>query len=123
METERPRRRASIKGKLTGLVLASVGLSVVLVAGVSAWRDGRRDAQLQADRLTATASVIASVAGKAVFENERSEAFAALRSISVMPDVVYARVERQDGTMLAETGSGARLVRDDCSGVRSSWPR
>jgi signal transduction histidine kinase/EAL domain-containing protein (putative c-di-GMP-specific phosphodiesterase class I)/CheY-like chemotaxis protein len=124
METDKVRRRTSIKTKLTGLVLASVGLSVVLVAGVSALRDSRRDAQLQADRLTATASVIASVAGKAVFENQRSEAFAALSSISVMPDVVYARVERLDGTMLAETGSGARLVRDASlsdDGALSAW--
>jgi two-component system sensor histidine kinase BarA len=124
MRTERARRRASIRAKLTGLVLASVGIAVVLVAGVSALRDGRRDAQLQADRLSDTAAVIASVAGKAVFENQRSEAFAALRSISVMPDVVYARVERLDGTMLAETGSGSRLVRDASlshDGAMSSW--
>jgi signal transduction histidine kinase/EAL domain-containing protein (putative c-di-GMP-specific phosphodiesterase class I)/CheY-like chemotaxis protein/HPt (histidine-containing phosphotransfer) domain-containing protein len=123
METEKSRRRASIRAKLTGLVLASVGLSVVLVAGVSALRDGRRDAQLQANRLTATASVIAAVAGEAVFENQRSEAFAALRSIDVMPDVVYARVERLDGTMLAETGSGSRLVRDASldGGALSAW--
>jgi len=93
-------------------VLASVGLAVALVAVASAWREGRRDATVAMDRLANSATVLASLSGEASATNDRPRAFAALRSIGMMGDVVYARIERPDGSLLAETGSGVRLTRD-----------
>jgi EAL domain-containing protein (putative c-di-GMP-specific phosphodiesterase class I)/signal transduction histidine kinase/CheY-like chemotaxis protein len=93
-------------------VLASVGLAVALVAVASAWREGRRDAAVAMDRLANSATVLASLSGEASATNDRPRAFAALRSIGMMGDVVYARIERPDGSLLAETGSGVRLTRD-----------
>jgi len=104
--------RRSIGRKLRLLVLASVGLAVALVAVASAWREGRRDATVAMDRLANSATVLASLSGEASATNDRSRAFAALRSIGMMGDVVYARIERPDGSLLAETGSGVRLTRD-----------
>jgi signal transduction histidine kinase/EAL domain-containing protein (putative c-di-GMP-specific phosphodiesterase class I)/CheY-like chemotaxis protein len=106
------RRRGSIRAKLTVLVLASVGIAVAVVTGVSAWRDGQREAALQVDRLSAEAAVVSSLTSQAAFQHDRVRAFEAIRSISLMPDVAYARVETADGALLAETGSGVRLTTD-----------
>ena len=82
------------------------------VTAVSTWRDARRDAALQVNRLSDTAKVLASLSGEAAVNHDAGKAFAALRSITVMPDVAYARIETPDGRLLAETGHGARLTRD-----------
>jgi two-component system sensor histidine kinase BarA len=104
--------RNSIRTKLALLVLTSVGIAVLLVAGVSAWRDGRRDAALQADRLRATAAMLASLTAEPAWRHDAPAAFSALRSIQLLPGVVYARIDDGDGKLLAETGSGSRLIRD-----------
>jgi EAL domain-containing protein (putative c-di-GMP-specific phosphodiesterase class I)/signal transduction histidine kinase/CheY-like chemotaxis protein len=107
-----PPRKGSIRSKLTALVLASVGVAVVLVTGVSAWRDGQRDATLQIDRLNAEAAVVSSFVAEAAATGDRGRAYQAIRSISLMPDVVYARVETANGGLLAETGAGQHLTTD-----------
>ena len=104
--------RRSIRGKLTLLVLASVGIAVTLVTCVLAWRDGRRETELALDRLSGAAKVVASMSEEAAAAGDRQRAFAALRSIAVMPDIAYARIERPDGSVLAETGAAVRLTRD-----------
>jgi EAL domain-containing protein (putative c-di-GMP-specific phosphodiesterase class I)/signal transduction histidine kinase/DNA-binding NarL/FixJ family response regulator/HPt (histidine-containing phosphotransfer) domain-containing protein len=106
------RRSGSIRAKLTVLVLASVGMAVAVVSGISAWRDGQREAALQVDRLSAEAAVLSSVTSEAAFQGDRARAYEAIRSISLMPDVAYARVESANGALLAETGSGVRLLTD-----------
>jgi EAL domain-containing protein (putative c-di-GMP-specific phosphodiesterase class I)/signal transduction histidine kinase/CheY-like chemotaxis protein len=106
-----PRRR-SIRGKLTLLVLASVGAAVALVTGLMAWRDGDRETHLALDRFTSIAQVIAASSEEAAATGDRQQAFAALRAIAVMPDVSYARVEGPNGVLIAETGAGARLSTD-----------
>jgi EAL domain-containing protein (putative c-di-GMP-specific phosphodiesterase class I)/signal transduction histidine kinase/CheY-like chemotaxis protein len=105
-------RRRSIRGKLTLLVLLSVSLAVLLITGVSAWRDSQREAVLQTERLQAAAAVIASLSGEAADRGDRAGAYTAVRAIGAMPDVLYARVESRGGRLLAETGSGARLSGD-----------
>ena len=106
------RRSGSIRAKLTVLVLASVGMAVAVVSGVQTWRDGQHEAALQVDRLSAEAAVLSSLTSEAAFQGDRGRAFQAIRSISLMPDVAYARVESANGALLAETGSGARLLTD-----------
>jgi signal transduction histidine kinase/EAL domain-containing protein (putative c-di-GMP-specific phosphodiesterase class I)/CheY-like chemotaxis protein len=110
-EAVRPRRR-SIGRKLILLVAASVGTAAALTTTVSIVRDSRRDAALQTQRMQATAAVLASSASEAVQRRDPAGAFAAIRAITLMPEVDYARVETLAGDLLAETGAGARLVSD-----------
>jgi signal transduction histidine kinase len=108
----RKQRRRTIRGKLIALVLVCVSIAVALVVSVSAWRDGRREAALQAEQLRNTAAVLASMSAEGTAEVSGAKAYKALRAISLMPGVTYARVNLADGRLLAETGSGARLSRD-----------
>ena len=89
--------RGTMGVKLALLVIASVGIAVCLIAGVSAWRDGEHEAALQQERLQATATVMASVAADAAAEGDKSKAFRVIRSIGAMPGVLYARIDRADG--------------------------
>jgi two-component system sensor histidine kinase BarA len=106
------RRRRTLRGKLNLLVIASVGVAVMLVAGVSAWREGLRDAAIQLDRLRVTATVMSSLAAAPTAEGDRVHGYAVLRSIARMPGVFYARIEGADGRTLVESGGGARLLGD-----------
>ena len=104
--------RRSVRGKLIALVVCSVGVAVTLVAGVSAWREGERDAAQQVERLRTTATVMSSLSAEAAAAGDRGRAFRALRSIALMPHVLAARIERPDGRPLVQTGGGASLVGD-----------
>ncbi len=106
------RRRRTLRGKLSFLVVSSVGVAVALVASVSAWRDGQRDAAMQIDRLRATATVMSSLSAEAVATGDRARGFEVIRSIARMPGVFYASIEQADGHALVQTGSGARLTTD-----------
>ena len=103
---------SSIRRKLVGLVLASLVTTCVVTATLSGWIDARRQSALETDRLTQTARVIASQAADSVRRGDTSGVFVAIRSISQMPDVTYARVSGADGRLLAETGGGVRLSSD-----------
>jgi EAL domain-containing protein (putative c-di-GMP-specific phosphodiesterase class I)/signal transduction histidine kinase/CheY-like chemotaxis protein len=110
--TSKGARRRSIRGKLTLLVLASVGAAVALVTCVLAWRESSRETHAAYDRLSSIAQLTAAMSEEATAQGDRARAYAALRVIAVVPDVSYARIERADGTLLAETGAGVRLTRD-----------
>ena len=113
-------RRRSIRGKLTLLVLASVGVAVTLVTGVLAWRDGERETRAALDRLGSAAKVTAAMSEEAAAAGDRQRAYAALRAIAQMPDIAYARIERPNGALLAETGAGVRLTTDVAANAGSS---
>ena len=114
---ERRRRSRTLRGKLVALVLGSVGLAVALVTGVSAWRDGAREAALETARTAAVAQGLGSLAAEATANADRAGAFKVLRVIARMPDVTYARIDQFDGRVLAETGQGVRLVSDVQAGA------
>ena len=113
-------RRRSIRGKLTLLVLASVGVAVTLVTLVLAWRDGDRETHAALDRFTSIAKVTAAMSEEAAAAGDRQRAFAALRAIRDIPEITYARVERPDGALIAETGAAVRLNRDLAADAGSS---
>ncbi|HEX4180896.1 MAG TPA: EAL domain-containing protein [Caulobacteraceae bacterium] len=104
------------------LVLASVGLAVALVAGVTTWRDANRDAALQSQRLASATAVLASLSVQAAAANDRAQAFAAIRAVALMPEVRYARIDAANGALLAETGAGARLSTDARIGEAGEAP-
>ena len=106
----RPRR--TLRSKLILLVMIPLTLAAVLTTGMSAWRDAQEATHLETAELQSTARIIAAFAADAVAAGERTEAFAALRSIAQMDDVTYARIDTADGELLVETGAGARLVSD-----------
>ena len=106
------RRRRSLRGKLSFLVVCSVGVAVALVAGVSAWRDGQNDVAVQIDRLRATAQVMSSLSAESTATGDRRRDYEVLRSIARMPGVFYARISAPDGRVFVQTGSGARLIGD-----------
>jgi hypothetical protein len=118
-------RRRTVRSKLFVLVLASVGLAVALVAGVTTWRDAERDAGLQSQRLASATAVLASLSTEAALDGDRARAYRAIRAVALMPQVRYARVEAANGALLAETGAAARLSTDaritDVSQTPTLW--
>ncbi|MBE7216975.1 MAG: HAMP domain-containing protein, partial [Caulobacteraceae bacterium] len=110
------RHARTLGGKLAALVLASVGLAVALITGVSAWRDGTREAALQTSRLAAVAEGLGSLAAEATAAEDRSRVYGVLRAVKEMPGVSYARIDGFDGRLIAETGQGVRLLSDVRSG-------
>ncbi len=111
MSGNRHLRTSGIAWRLVTLVLTSLITSFIVTSGVSTWLDLKRQASLETNRLTQTARVIGSLAAHAVATSDRPAAFQAIRSVSQMPDISYARLETASG-MLAETGGGARLLSD-----------
>jgi signal transduction histidine kinase/EAL domain-containing protein (putative c-di-GMP-specific phosphodiesterase class I)/CheY-like chemotaxis protein len=104
--------RGGIARKLAVLVMASLLASFVVTAAVSTWIDLTRQATLETARLTQTARVIGSLAADAVVSGDRAGSFKAIRSVSQMPGISYARLESDTVGLLAETGAGARLISD-----------
>src|SRR5580693_3016238 len=94
-------RRRSIHGKLTLLVLASVGIAVTLVTGVLAWRDGDRETRSALNRYSSFAEVTAAMSEEAAASGDRQRAYQVLRAIASTPDISYARIERPDGALIA----------------------
>ncbi|HEX8661475.1 MAG TPA: ATP-binding protein, partial [Brevundimonas sp.] len=107
-----PRLRRTIRSKLIVLVITPLALAVALITAMSTWRAAAGEAALESDRLNYAAATLAAFASDAVQAQDPEQAFAALRAIAQIDDVSYARLETVDGRVLAETGAGARLVRD-----------
>ena len=105
-------RRSSIRRRLTLLVLGSVLFSTVPVAGLFVAQETARHAQARWSQMKTAADVLASAATDAALQNDSSRAFTAIRAVSRVPGIIYARVEAADGSVLAETGTGARLRND-----------
>ena len=102
----------TIARRLAKLVLTALGVSFAVTAVTAAWMDATAQARLESERLVQTARVIGSLSAEAVANGDRAGAFRAVRSISQMPSLSYARLETRDGVLLAETGAGARLISD-----------
>ncbi len=92
--------------------MAPLSIAVALIAGVSTWRDATGAVRLEQARLTSTAQIVAAVATDPVAAGDRRAAFAALRSVTRMEGVTYARIQDANGRIVAHTGAGARLVDD-----------
>lgn len=104
--------KGAISRRMVGLVLAALGVAFLITAINVAWADARRQASLETGRLSQTARVIGALSAEAVEAGDAAAAFKALRAIGQMPGVNYARLDGRDGRILAESGSGARLLSD-----------
>ena len=112
MSGSRLKPRRGIVLKLFGLVFASLAASFSVTLLVTTWQDADRQARVETERLLQTARVIGSQAAEAVRDRDSAGAFRAVRSVSQMPDVSYARLTDSSGRLLAETGGGTRLSSD-----------
>ncbi len=108
----RAKGKQSLNRKLTLNVVASVMTAVVVIAVGLLSQEARRHTEGKLEYLNATAAVFASATSRAVADGDAISAMHALRGVARAPHLLYARVERADGTRLAEIGSGVSLDTD-----------
>jgi len=106
------RSRPSISRKLRGAVAVAVLAAMTVIGGAAALQEATRHTRSRLDYLNATAAVFASATSRALVADDRNSALQALRGVARAPDLMYARVERIDGTRLAEIGAGVALASD-----------
>jgi signal transduction histidine kinase/CheY-like chemotaxis protein len=105
-------RRLSLTRRLIAVVLTAVGTGMVVSAVVSLWQqslqfiDGRREV------LHATAQAFSAAVAAAAAARDSASAYAAIRGIGNVPNILYAEVRTAEGVPLAILGSAPRLVSD-----------
>lgn len=102
-------KRRSIRGRLHRLVILSVGMALVCSATLSVWHATTIYLVDKRESLLATANVVAGASSRAVAAGDTTLTEDSLRSIARLPGVAYARIEDDDGQILAETGGAVRL--------------
>jgi signal transduction histidine kinase/CheY-like chemotaxis protein len=114
--------RLSLSRRLIAVVLTAVGTGMVVSAAVSVWQqslqfiDGRREV------LHATAQAFSAAAATAAANRDPAGAYAAIRGIGNVPNILYAEVRTAEGVPLATLGSAPRLVSDaDLDGSESVY--
>src|SRR6185295_12552484 len=105
-------RKQSLNRKLRLIVITSVMAAVIVIAVGSLWQEARRHTEGKLEYLNATAAVFASATSRAVADGDGLSAMHALRGVARAPHLLYARVERADGSRLAEIGPGVSLDTD-----------
>ncbi|WP_244481062.1 ATP-binding protein [Methylobacterium sp. Leaf102] len=111
----RPRRLPvfrSLAGRLALAVFASVALALAAAAAFNLWQEVHRYAEAKRDALSTIAQVFAASSARAVSEGDAAEATRTLSAIARRPDLVYAGIERPDGSTLADQGLAIRLDSD-----------
>ncbi|WCS27371.1 response regulator [Methylobacterium sp. NMS14P] len=106
----RPRR--SLAGRLALAVTGAVTAALVLATALSVWREVARYAADKQAALEAVAQVFAHGGARATAAGDADGADASLRAIGKVQSIVYAAIERPDGSVLAEQGIGLRLAQD-----------
>ena len=114
--------RLSLSRRLIAVVLTAVGTGMVVSAAVSVWQqslqfiDGRREV------LHATAQAFSAAVAAAAANRDSAGAYAAIRGIGNVPNILYAEVRTAEGAPLATLGSAPRLVSDaDLDGSESVY--
>lgn len=108
-----PRRaRQSISTKLRVAVAAAVLAAMALIGSATTFQEARRHTLSRLDYLDGAAAVFAAATSRAVKADDRNGAMQGLRGVAQAPDIIYARIERTDGTILVEIGSGLALASD-----------
>ncbi|WP_232631396.1 hybrid sensor histidine kinase/response regulator [Methylobacterium sp. Leaf118] len=102
----------SLSGRLALAVAGAVAVALLLLTGLSTWREVERYAAAKREALRMTAQILAASAAEATARGDEAAAQATLRAIAHGPALVYAAVERADGEILAEQGIGLRLSDD-----------
>jgi two-component system, NarL family, sensor histidine kinase BarA len=104
--------RLPLSRRLIAVVLTAVGTGMVVSAAVSVWQqsvqfiDGRREV------LHATAQAFSAAVAAGAANRDSASAYAAIRGIGNVPNILYAEVRTAEGVPLATLGSAPRLVSD-----------
>lgn len=104
--------RRSLAGRLAWAVIGAVAVALVVATALSVWREVDRYAAEKRAYLGALARVSAAASVQAVAAGDETGAETALLAIARDDRIVYAAIERPDGSVMAEHGVGLRLARD-----------
>ena len=107
-----PRSMRSLSARLALAVTGAVTVALLLLTGLSAWREVERYAAAKREMLRMTAQILAASAAQATSQGDEAAAQSTLRAIAHGRALVYAAVERENGEILAEQGIGLRLAND-----------
>jgi signal transduction histidine kinase/CheY-like chemotaxis protein len=99
----------SISAKLTGLVLVSVGLALLVGTGLGLWQELQRYAFEKREALLAQAGVLATATSQAVRTHDTPAALQSLRAVGRMPGVLFADLLDADGIPVASLGDAIQL--------------
>ena len=102
----------SLSARLALAVTGAVAVALLLLTGLSAWREVERYAAAKREMLRMTAQILAASAAQATSQGDEAAAQSTLRAIAHGRALVYAAVERGEGDILAEQGIGLRLAND-----------
>jgi signal transduction histidine kinase/CheY-like chemotaxis protein len=102
----------SIARKLAFLVMLAVALSAFTMAGVSAWFGLESYAAARARTLTDAAQIFASAAAKAAATGDVAGGYQAMKAISRIEGFRFARIDLDDGRVLAALGGVVTLDGD-----------
>ena len=104
--------RRSLASRLAAAVVGAVAAALLVATALSVWREVDRYAADKRDALRAIAQVFAYSSAQAVAADDAEAGDATLRAIAHEPSIVYAALERADGSTLSEQGLGLRLSHD-----------
>jgi two-component system sensor histidine kinase BarA len=99
----------TLRSRLTTLVIVAIFGSVTIVTGSSIQREVAQYDAGQAAELTASANVFAVAVAEHVRDGKKDLTLDALKAISRLPTVTYARVELGDGSTFVELGGDVAL--------------
>ncbi|MCJ2035788.1 ATP-binding protein [Methylobacterium sp. J-068] len=109
-----PRLRVarSLAARLALAVFGSVVLALALATAFSLWQEVHRYAETKRESLSTIAEIFAAASARAVDAGDAAMAARTLNAIGRRSDLVYAGIERPDGSILADRGLAVRLVSD-----------
>ena len=102
----------SLAARLALTVLGSVVLALTAATAFSLWQEVHRYADTKRETLGTIAEIFAAASARAVDAGDAGRAAATLNAIGRHPGLVYAGIERPDGSILADRGLAIRLESD-----------
>jgi signal transduction histidine kinase/HPt (histidine-containing phosphotransfer) domain-containing protein/ActR/RegA family two-component response regulator len=103
--------RASIRVKISAIVVATTSLSLAVAAAASGWRDFERRFAAKQIELTGMANVLAAAVEPSLLQGTGRHVRQVLRSMGRMRSVTYVRVRNASGHDIASFGSGIVVAR------------
>ena len=112
MRPTSPQTGRTLAGRLAAAVVGAVAVALLVATALSVWREVDRYASDKRESLRAIGQIFAYSSAQAVVDDDSQAGDATLRAIAHEPSIVYAAIERADGSLLSEQGLGLRLTRD-----------
>ncbi|TDK31712.1 response regulator [Rhizobium deserti] len=99
-----------IATRISRTVVAAVGIGISLSIGIFLASDFRQAIKAEKQRYQSAAYAFAAAASDAVAAGNTRDMFEVLRGVRELTDIVYVAARDAQGTVLAEMGTGARIV-------------